>query len=85
MSESEIPVMPPPPSEGTGEVVSATPEGQFIVEYIGTAMMDSRCSYSSEMMPWVIAEILRFSGNTQVANIQSSLKHSYGHTMNKID
>jgi hypothetical protein len=52
--------------QGVG-VVSA--EGKFILDYMGTAMMDSRCMYSKEMMPWVISEILRFSGPTQVTLI----------------
>lgn len=39
----------------------------FIVHYLGAAMMDSRCVYHAKMMPWVLAEILRFSDNRSVS------------------
>jgi len=49
-----------------GELGSGSSEGTFIVEYHGASMMDSRCDYSVEMMPWIIAEIVRFSECIQV-------------------
>lgn len=46
--------------------VATSPNEKFILQYMGAAMMDSRCTYTPQMMPWIVAEILRFSEPIQV-------------------
>lgn len=57
-----------PTTGGSGRhsPVATSPDGKFILQYLGAAMMDSRCTYTPQMMPWIIAEIMRFSEPLQV-------------------
>lgn len=53
---------------GRHSPVATSADGKFILQYLGAAMMDSRCTYTPQMMPWIIAEIMRFSEPLQVKN-----------------
>ena len=48
------------------KVEEGSSEGSFVLFYMGASMLDSSIVYTSSMMPWIVAEILRFSNNDMV-------------------
>lgn len=59
--------MPPPPASLNIRTRGGVGEGSFIVQYLGATMMDSHFQYTDTMMPWIIAEIFRFTEERQVS------------------
>src|SRR5271156_708001 len=40
-------------------------EGSFVLHYLGATMLDAKFQYTDPMMPWLVAEVLRFTEDVQ--------------------